>query len=405
MDNWRFVGATEDEILDILMVNAKVVFGDDLNDSQLAVIRTFYRPVAALLADIQADIGSVLDSAQLDYAEGIALDLLVALIGVSRKPAYAAKGEVTFSRGTNATTDYTIPRGTTVQTDALDPIRFETTEKAVLQEGTSSTSGVAIEALEPGTESNVGPNTLTVMTDSPTGIESVTNPEQTEGGENEEEDDDLRERAKSELSDGMRGTAMAVRNQLRKLEGVKSVSLFINDSDSEDSDGRPPRHTEYVVEDGEDQEVGQTIFETKAAGDGTIGGILGTKVEVDAEIGNGQTHPVEFSRSTEIQIYVDMELETTNEFEGSKKVRDSIIRYLGGLITSGDEEDGELRAGDDVIYTKVLSAVMSIDGVADAPSLTIGTSANPTGTSNLTVAQTEVATGDATDGSITITEV
>ena len=405
MDSGRFVGATQDEILSILMANAKVEFGDDLNDTQLAVIRTFYRPVAALLADVQSDIGSVLDSAQLDYAEGTALDLLVALIGVNRKPAFDSKGEVTFSRDSDADVDYTIPKGTTVQTDSIDPIRFETTEKAVLQSGTSSVSGVSIRAVEGGTHSNVGANTLTVMTDAPTGIEEATNPAQTFGGENEEEDSDLRERAKSELSDGMRGTAIGVRNQLLKTEDVKSVSLFINDSDDTDADGRPSQHTEYVVEGGVDQAVGQTIFDSKAAGDGTIGGVLGSRVAVDAEIGNGQTHPVEFSRSTEIQIYVDMDLSTTDQYEGDSEVRDAIIRYIGGLITSADEEDGTLRSGDDVVYTKVLSAVMSVDGVADATSLTIGKSASPTGTSNLAVAQTEIATGDATDGSITITEV
>jgi uncharacterized phage protein gp47/JayE len=242
------------------------------------------------------------------------------------------------------------------------------------------------------------------MTDAPNGIELVTNPTQTTGGENQEDDDDLRERAKSELSDGMRGTALGVRNQLKKSDGVKSVSLFINDTDTTDGDGRPSQHTEYVVEGGEDQSVGQTIFESKAAGDGTIGGILGTRVEIQAEIGNGQTHPVEFTRSTEIQVYVDMDLATTDEYEGDTKVRDVIVRYLGGIISSGDEEDGDLLAGDDVIYTKVLSAVMSIDGVSDATNLAIGTAANPTGTSNIAIALSELATGDATDGSITITE-
>lgn len=519
MTDGRFVGATEDEILTILMNNAKVELGDDLNDSQLSVIRTFYRPVAKLLADVQSDIGNVLDSAQLEYAEGTALDLLVALIGVSRKPAIDATGTEAFTRSSPADVNYTVPKGTVVQTDAVDPIRFKTNKKRIINgpatdddtatysttSGTyatqtsitvdvsyretldvyadirttdattpvaadlkiadstnattlhtdSTTSGsfvtsgptaydvsgltgeitieyrlrsgdgstsveltdsstdkggetgtdAPITAVEAGMNGNVGANTLTVMTDPPTGVESATNPAQTEGGENEETDDDLRERSKSELADGMRGTALGVRNQLLKEDGVKSVSLFINDSDSTDADGRPSQHTEYVVEGGSDQPVGQTLFESKAAGDGTIGGIVGTKVTVDAEIGNGQTHPVQFSRSTPVQIYVDMDLETTSEYGGDAKVRDAIVRYLGGLITSGDEEDGELRSGDDVIYTKVLSAVMSVDGVADAPSLTVGKSSSPTGTSNVAIGTTEVATGDATDGSIAITEL
>ena len=401
----RFVGATQDEILSILMANAKVEWGDDLNDDELAVIRTFYRPVAALLADVQTDISTVLDSAQLDYAEGQALDLLTALIGVKRKPAYRATGEVTFSRSTPAGVDYLIPTGTVVQTDSLNPIRFETTEAATITAGTSEVTGVSIRAVEAGTDSNIGANTLQVMTDTPPGVEEVTNPNATDGGENQERDDDLRERAKSELSDGMLGTALGIRNQVLKTEGVKTVSLFVNDTDQVDGSGLKPQHTECVVDGGVDQEVGQTIFESKAAGDGTQGGIHGTEVSVLANIGNGQTHPVAFSRPTTVLLYIDMDVKTNSQYEGDSAVRDAIVRYVGGTIASGDEEDGRLGAGDDVIYTKILAAIMSINGVEDVPSLTIGKTASPTGTSNVAIAVQERAVVDATDGSISITEV
>lgn len=405
IENGRFTEDTADQILSVLMANAEAELGPDLNDDEVAVIRTFYQPVANLLADLQVDIGDVMDSAQLDFAEGKALDLLVALIGVSRKPSYAATGTATFSRDTNADVDYTIPIGTVIQTDSIDPIRFETTKKGTLSSGTSEVTGVEIEAVESGTQGNLGANTLTVMPDPPTGIESVTNPAQTDGGEDEEDDDNLRERAKSELADGMLATVIGVRNQVLKVQGVKSVSPFINDTNTEDANGLDGHHVEYVVEGGADESVGQTIFESKAAGDGTEGGLRGTGVTIQAEIGNGQTHPVSFTRPTDVLIYVDMDVSVTNEYEGPDEVRDSIIRYLGGLITSGDEEDGTLLAGDDVVYNKILSAIMSVNGVADVTSLSVGKSASPTGTSNLTISSTEVATGDATNGSITITEV
>lgn len=405
MENGRFVEDTQAEILAVLMANAKAVFGEDMSDDEVANIRQFYRPVAMLLADLQLDIGEVLSSAQLKYATGRALDLLVALIGVNRKSAIKAFGETTFSRDSTADVDYTVPKGTVVQTDSNDPIRFETKESYTLTAGTSAVSGVPIEALEAGTNSNIGSNSLRVMTNPPAGIEDTTNPAATDGGENEESDEDLRSRARSELSDGMRGTARAVRNQLRKTEGVRSVSLFINDGEDVDAEGRPPQHTEYVVEGGVDQDVGQTIFDTKSSGDGTVGGVSGTGVEVQAEIGNGQTHPVNFTRSTLVQIYIDLEIETTDEFLGVDQIRDSIIRYLGGIITSGDEDDGELRVGDDAVYSKILSAIMNVNGVADASSLLIGKTDSPTGSSNVTITETEVATGDATDGSISITVV
>lgn len=405
-EDGRFIGATKAEILTVLVENAKKQerFGDDLNDNQLAVIRAFYDPVAGLLADMQEELSAIVDAGQLDYATGLSLDLLVTLIGVRRKPASKSDGTAKFSRDTADTVDHTIPRGTVVQTNANDPVRFRTTEKRILSAGDTSVTA-PIQATEAGAGGNVGANTLTVMTSPPTGIEAVTNPSQTTGGENEEADDDLRARAQDELSDGMRGTVIGVINELKKTEGVKSVSPFINDESSVDGDGLDPHHVEYVVEGGTDTDVGQTLLESKAAGDGTEGGNHGTAVTIQADLPTGQTHPVAFSRPTEVLIYIDLDLDTTDTYAGDDEVRDAIVRYLGGIITSGDQDDGELRVGDDVIYTKVLSAVMSVEGVADAPSVTVGKSSSPTGTSNVAISDTEVANGDATNGSITITEV
>ena len=405
MINGRFVPETEDEILDVLINNAHDAFGPDLNDDEEAIIRILYIPVARLLADSQQDLKVVMDSAQLEFAEGRALELLTALIGVRRRAATKSMGAAEFYRETSSNVDYTIPRGTKIQTDEVDAIRFETTESATLSAGSTSVSGVPIAAVEPGVESNIGSNALTVMTDPPAGIESVTNPTQTDGGTNAEDDDELRSRAKDELSDGMRGTARAIRNQLIKMQNVKSVSLFINDTNSTDAAGIPAHHTEAVVEGGSDQEVGQTIFDSKGAGDGTHGGSYGTLVTVNAEIENGQTHPVSFSRPSLVKIYVDIEIETDESYEGDTDLRDAIVEYLGGTITSGADDDGEVRVGDDVIYTKVLAAAMSVNGVNDVTSLQIGKTASPTGTSNISMQLTELATSDATDGSITITEV
>ncbi|UBF22613.1 baseplate J-like protein [Halorubrum tailed virus 25] len=405
MIDGRFVPDTEDEVLEVLMNNARDVFGPDLNNDEKAVIRLLYIPVARLLADSQNDLRTVLDSAQLKYAEGRALELLTALIGVRRRPATKSAGTAEFKRETAASVDYTLPRGTKIQTDSVNPVQFETTELATLPAGQTSVSGVPIRAIKSGVRSNVGSNSLTVMTNPPPGIESVTNPEQTTGGTDAEDDDDLRARAKSELSDGMRGTARGIRNQLVKMPTVKSVRLYINDGETTDGAGIPPQHTECVVEGGADQDVGQTIWDSKGAGDGTHGGAHGTAVTVQADIGNGQTHPVDFSRPNVVQIYFDVDLSTNNKYEGDDEVRDAIVEYVGGTITSGADEDGELRVGDDVIYTKVLSAIMSINGVEDVPALTIGKSASPTNSSNESISATTIATADATDGSITITEV
>jgi hypothetical protein len=58
-----------------------------------------------------------------------------------------------------------------------------------------------------------------------------------------------------------------------------------------------------------------------------------------------------------------------------------------------------------VVYAKVLAAIMSVNGVEDVPALTVGTSGSPTGTGNVVMDLTERATSDATDGSLSLTQV
>lgn len=398
----RFVPDTEEVILDVLLARAAEIWGVEEFGSQ-SRMRKFYEPVATLLAEAQQDAALILDSAQLEYAEGIALDLLTALIGVPRQPAVKATTTLTFSRATPAAVDYIIPAGTKVQTDALSPVRFVTTEKATLAAASTSIAGVPAEAVVGGQAGNVGPDRLTVMPDPPVGVESVTNPSEASGGVDAEPDDDLRERAKRELSTGSRATAQAVRNYLLNVPDVQDVSLFINDQATTDGDGRPAHSTEYVVLGGADADIGQALVEAKAAADGTTGGHAGTLVSSSGVLDNGQSFPVSFSRPTALTIYVDAALSVSDTYEGDTKVRDAIVQYVGGTLTSGDFVPGELGIGDDVLYTRLVAAIMSVEGVENITSLTFDTVDPPVGTTDITVAASEVAVTVADATTIDIT--
>lgn len=392
-----------DAILDAMIADAKEYFGADLKDDEQSVIRTFYYPIAQKIHELQTDIGLVLESAQLANATDTELDLLTALIGVRREEASAATGEVEFSRSSAAGTNYTIPEGTLVQTDSNDPSRYATTESATINEGSTSVT-VPIEAVEGGVEHNTGSNTVVVMPDPPAGIEDVTNPADVTGGKDEEPDDELRQRARDELADGSRASAPALINSVRKVDGVTSVSIFVNDSSVDyTNDGGLPDHSfEVVANGGNENEIAQEILETKAAGDTSYGGANGTETVATTDLPNGQTHDISFSRPAEIQIYADMSLKVTDEFAGIDAVRDNIVNYVGGLLSSGNEYTGELGVGDDVLYGEVEFAVRGTAGVYDVTNLTIGTSSTPEGTSNINIANSDVAISDATDESMTI---
>lgn len=401
LNDGRYDGDTAEDILDAMVADAKEYWGEDLHDDQLAIIRTFYRPIAIRLAETQADIGLVLDSAQIDHANGAALELLTALIGVRREEAQTATGEAQFSRDSSASQDYIIPSGTIVQTDSNDPVRFETTEAVTLTAGDTSVT-TSIEAVEAGVQGNTGANTITIMPDGVTGIDSVTNPAATDGGENAETDDELRERAKRELAEGSRSSAPALINSVRALDGVTSVSIFINNGNLNQIPNKTDDGFELVVAGGNDGEIGQEIRDSMAAGDTSHYGQSGTGITADANLGNGQSLTTGFSRPTEVQIYVDMSLEVTDNFGGEDEVRDSIVSYIGGLYTSGQEATG-LNVGEDVIYGEIEYFIRDVEGVHDVTDLQVDTSSSPAGTSNITIANSEVATADGTDSSLTMT--
>lgn len=395
---------TQEQILDAMIENAKNHWGNDLKDDELAVIRLFYKPIAAQFSQAQTDIGLVLQSAQIDHAEGTQLDLLTALIGVKRDPETKATGEVTFSRSKSAGVDYTVPSGTVVQTDSNDPTKYETTESVVLLEGTTSISA-KIESLTEGVETNAGANTATIIPDPPAGVEEVTNPSEITGGTDEETDEVLRERAKEELANGSRASAPALYNSVKSLDGVTSVSLFINDTNTDNTGtgGLPDHSFEVVAAGGVDGEIGQEIFDTKAVGDTSYGGANGTLVSTTADMPNGQTHGIDFSRPTEVKIYIDTDLDVTDEYAGNDALKSNLVQYIGGLLPSGNEESGELNVGEDVIIGEVEYAIRSTAGVYDVNSLTIGKSSSPTGTSNIAIADSEISQADGTDSSMSLT--
>jgi len=396
-----YLSDTQEQILDAMVADAKEYFGEDLKEDELATIRLFYTPIAIQFSQVQDDIGLVLQSAQIDNAEGKQLDLLTSLIGVSRDPATVATGDVEFSRSDTATKDYTIPSGTVVQTDANEVTKYQTTETVTLASG--STSAIApIESEEVGVSTNAGANTVTVLPSPPAGIESVTNPSSITGGTQEETNDALRARAKEELATGSRASAPALIYGARALDGVKSVSIFINDTNSDNtgSGGLPDHSFELVVLGGNKQEIAQMIFDTKAAGDTSWGGSNGNAVTGTADLPNGQQFDITYSAPNPVKIYVDVDLKILDTFDGEAAVRDSIVSYIGGLTSGGNENTGEILVGDDALYGQIEYAIRDVDGVYDVNSLTVGTSDDPTGTSDITISDADVATTDGTSSSV-----
>lgn len=392
----RYVGSDPDDILDAMFTIAQERRNGTLNDDEVSVIKEFYWPFCLVIAELQGDMREILDATRLDYSTGVSLDLVCQLIGVSRNPAVQADGTQRFYFDSSKTEDTYIQQGTIVQTEGTPTTRFETTEAGTIAAGDTEIF-LDIKAVEGGTDGNVGSGSITEWgTDQPNPELATTNPNSITGGRDEESDENLRERAKRELSEGSKATAPAVLRALRGLPETESVTLFVNDTDTDGKHDLPSRTIEPVVDyNGDPQDVFDALRDVKAAAEPIVTGVNGTEVAGTTVLENGQAFDISYSEPNAIDIFIDADLSYIEEdYTGDEDVIDSIVDYIGGYRVDGELIRTGLGTGEDVIYGEIEYAIRQIPGVYDINSLNIGTSDDPTGTSNLTIGLGDVATTD-----------
>lgn len=334
---------------------------------------------------------------------GEQLDKLIALAGFSRIRRRVATGVVEFSTSTTNTTNTIIPEGrelATEKTDDTPPIPFVTTEDAILSAGDSVVS-VPVRGQEPweadigerwlGDRTNVAANTITVLVNPISGIDSITNPLPTgdtnEGfivGRDRETDAELKLRYENSLAEGGVSTVDAIEsNVFNADEDIVSVSVEeIRDPDT----GYGPEVT--VLAPGvTDDRIARAVFESRAGGLKSFGTESGTIKRQD-----GATKIERFNRATAVTVYIEAMLVTSGTFpsDGFSRVSDRIIRYIGGEASDGVVYPG-LEIADDIIFDQVFRRIMEVQGVVEAD-MKIGTSSTSVGTENIDISNLEAAT-------------
>lgn len=236
-----------------------------------------------------------------------------------------------------------------------------------------------------------GPSgTLTVIETPVTGWSSVTNALDAELGADVENDVDFRLKRDEELATAGRATPDAIRAQLLKVDNVQAVVVFENDKHIEDVDGRPPNSLDIVVQGGDEDEIAEKIWDTRAGGIQTIGDI--TKTVVDSQ---GFDQTVKFSRPTDVSIWVELDLTIdTNNYplDGDDQVKAAIVVW-------GDT----LGIGKDVIVhgsDSLECSFSDIPGITDIV-IKVGKTASPTADDNIVIAAREVSAFDTSRIAIT----
>jgi uncharacterized phage protein gp47/JayE len=218
-------------------------------------------------------------------------------------------------------------------------------------------------------------------------------------GRSLETDAELRLRREELLRLSGAATIEAIRSTVRSVDGVLQAFVFENASNVTDGFGRPPKSFEVVVQGGEDLDIGEAIWETKPAGIETFREAGASGVTVSITDSQGISHDVNFSRATQIRMYVAVTVKVDLDLFG------------GGEQAAGEQEVKEaielvgdsLQIGEDVIINKFLCAPFGVTGVVDVTAIAVDDVTPPVNTSNISIADRELATFSDADITVTVT--
>lgn len=335
-----------------------------------------------------------------DRAIGAAQDALCALTGTTRQAPTKSRLTATLTL-TNGTT---VPAGSIASVVGAPDRRFVTLEDVTATADDDYDVECEAETAGP-VAANAG--TLTVIETPVAGWTAVTNALDAVQGADVEEDSELRARREEELSAQGTSPRDAIRADLLRMLAAAditngSVTVLMNVTDVVDGDGLPPHSVEALVHDGtddgsgiDDDAIAQVLWDTVAAGIQTYGTSTGTAVD-----SLGVEHTVSFSRPTLKTVYVSVSVNVATSrgwdaSAGSTSIKEAIVAL-------GESVHG---VGDDVTRFRLLSAVFDVEGVIDVTAFTLGFTATPVGTVNLTIAARELAVFDTSRVVVTPTVV
>lgn len=185
-----------------------------------SVIRTLTEVFSRELAVAYLQLEKVYQYGYLETAEGVALDNVVALLGVTRYQPGHVEGTVTFSRRQPAVEAINLPVGTLVA--GRDAPLFQTIERATIAQGERQVT-VSIRSIEAGVD-EVESAGLATMPRPVWGVESVSNLGKLVLRQGDESDVELRDRTRNRVKQANRGTTESIEVAVRSL-GIEQVTV------------------------------------------------------------------------------------------------------------------------------------------------------------------------------------
>lgn len=369
---------TYQDILDDLIASMKTIFGQDIYLENDSADYQMLSIIALKIHDSYQAIQYAYNSRSPATAIGAALDSVVKLNGIYRKPSGHSTCELTLTG-----TPFTEIKNGAVK-DATGNI-WNLPESVIIgSDGTVKSTATCSIA---GTVTAL-PGDITDI-DTPTfGWTAVNNEVSAIAGTPIETDGELRQRQTISVSNPSQTMLAGTLGALRALDNVTRVSVYENDTNISAVDpdnnpfGLPPHSVTCVVEGGDDVDIAKAILYHKGLGCYTNGS---TEIKITDQ--NDYINTVRFFRPTYVPIFVNIKLKKYAGYIESLKstVKNAVCDYIS-----------ELEIGRDVSISMLTGIVVSCNPNPSKPlfgiaSITIGRTAENLAAGDVDIAFNEVA--------------
>ena len=374
LDDLGFHRPTYAELLAEQETRARQLFGDDIETGEATALGKYIRLNVYDYARLYELAEKIYYARFPNFATGVQLDRLTPFANISRNPATVARHIVEFY----GIAGKTVEQGSLVATG--DGVTFYTLEDVTMQdEGLGlGTARVTVECTEFGTVGNVAVGEIDRMGNPNGYVREVRHIALKLLAKDAETDKALRERFHDVVKGTGSGTWEALYGALERITNVDGVVIVENDT-AETVGTMPPHSFQcYIVAPNTlDQQIGQTIFDKKPIGIKPLG-----EVEVTVLDSAGSAHLMRFSRAIEKKISLQATIKKTTSFpeDGIEQIKTNIANLINGLSN-----------GDDVILSRLYSAIHAVDGVAEVANLQMKAGSGAFAASNIICLPAEFA--------------
>lgn len=372
------------DLLDETMADIRAITDEDgqavfINETDDSIIGQFNAIVCEQLADCWQQAYAA--STQFDplNAFGVALRSLVQLNGIV--PAYGSATQINVTLSGNSGT--VVPAGSQISDVNANTIFSLNSDVIIGSAGT----GAGVATCNTLGEISPANNTIIQILTPVYGWHNVTNTSVAVLGDDPETDNQLHIKQQRETSNTSYSQVDALYAGITNLAGVDYVRIYQNWTLETDDKGIPAKTIAAVV-DGGDTEAIANVMWLKAPMLSNYAGNLEHPVTMFDRF--GLAYQITFYRPEKVPVYIDLDITITDASIYPADAYDQIKQNIIDYAAYGLNSSNGFPPGSPVIYSRLYTPINEVPGFK-INHLYIGTSASPTGTSDLEMDWLQVA--------------